>query len=570
MRSTSKLAPFLFLSISAASLPAWAGGDGGGYNGPNEIFSVIPSEPDLGVSLVSLQDAHRACFFEGDPAKGLVSVTQRLADVFFFGGFRPVDLSRDFFEMGLFRRDLGWDSPRGYLAPRGDLLVDQSLLSAGIRAGQFQIQVFPPDARQYGAPPTIRLESQFPVVNYETIERVERVGGTGSSEELHVLQGLAIQTGIEFDAHGHAIPARREGYQQQTVPHFTVNAREYTECLMAEIQKTEVRRAPSPEAPAGSCAELEPWLAARVPEPMPEGANAAEHRSEQQRREWRARKETVSALHRLFVEGKFDAERIEACLAPVPDRQNFLNSLYSEFYEKALSRLMSAGTPGLSRFVGEIDGAYRSNHLLPLFRLTGHFDQASPEGSGERFAGVHRGTGSIYVDIAKVPMAEWGVIFIHEMAHKLDRDLQEAVSKFRLSRGHYAEFERWAARTSDPRKLPKEVREDLVEWLQAGLERGLWAEYRAWHVTFELYREGISAGLWQPIPRFEKVLEAKKAGEDLGSYLYRHFDSQAKLPEEGLLSRPLIRSLISELLQSYRVAGFAPPLGELRRVVRAQ
>jgi hypothetical protein len=278
--------------------------------------------------------------------------------------------------------------------------------------------------------------------------------------------------------------------------------------------------------------------------------------------EWQARKEASAQLFRQYMRSDFDFDRIEGCLVGHPHEEDFFQTLFAEFYDQSLARLRESRAPGIQKLMTLIDRQHRLNHQRPLFRLTGHFSQGNPS---DRFAGVHRGTGSIYMDLARIPRNEWYVIFIHEMVHHLDGLLIEASRDFALSDGLRFEMEGWV-RQGRLSLLPTDIRADLDAWLIDGLHRGLWAEYRAWYITYRLYGQMVEEGLIQRIPRMDAVLDLKPVEERFESFLMRYLEERSLMPTEGVFSSPVITQAISEILERQKVSGSDLPLGPLQKL----
>ncbi|NUM87918.1 MAG: hypothetical protein HUU37_01825 [Bdellovibrionales bacterium] len=225
-----------------------------------------------------------------------------------------------------------------------------------------------------------------------------------------------------------------------------------------------------------------------------------------------------------------------------------------------MARLRSAKGASLRRFVALVDGRTQGGRTIP-FRLTGHSSEAAP---ADLKGGFHRGSGSIFMDIGRVRPDEWMVIFIHEVAHGLD-DLISPASRVYGQTEDVAELAAWAARTETPSDLPHEIREKLDSWLAAGLDRGLWAEYRAWLATFALYEDGARERLWNRVAWMEEISAQRPPELGWNLFLYRFLDDRFQDPTEGIFSRVLIRNGLRELRGRYR--DLLPGLGSLGRMM---
>jgi hypothetical protein len=100
----------------------------------------------------------------------------------------------------------------------------------------------------------------------------------------------------------------------------------------------------------------------------------------------------------------------------------------------------------------------------------------------------------------------------------------------------------------------KALRKILWVFLKlAGLNRSIFAEFRAWNFGFSIYEKGLSSNLWRKIPFIENVLSYKDKNEDMKSFVYRYLNERSKMTNEGILGR----SIIQEKIKNYR-ANFKP------------
>jgi len=184
-----------------------------------------------------------------------------------------------------------------------------------------------------------------------------------------------------------------------------------------------------------------------------------------------------------------------------------------------------------------------------LYQVTGFFSDPSPD---EKKAGFHRGNRSIYMDFERIPPNEWLMIFTHEMAHVLDENLK-AASEIYADDKTVKVLADWAHKVTSSQDLPPEVREKLTRWIKAGLDRGLVAEYRAWHLTFVIYREGLNVQAWRPIAWLDEILAQQRDGESHEQFVYRYLHERFEDPthEDPLFQLPLIKSELFETRSAY-------------------
>ncbi|MCM2279533.1 MAG: hypothetical protein NDJ89_15765 [Oligoflexia bacterium] len=310
---------------------------------------------------------------------------------------------------------------------------------------------------------------------------------------------------------------------------------------------------------SASCEALGPWLAAKA---QSLSAMSMKERSEAAEREFNLRRDAASKLFERFEAGRLDRSALDSCLSTVPDRQNFYNTLQAVFFQRSLAKLSAARGPALRAFAAMVDARTQGGRTIP-FRLTGHTQAQAPV---ELKGGFHRGSGSIFMDLGRVSPDEWLVIFIHELAHGLDDRLPEAVRAYNAQKD-VEDFAEWAVCATEPAFLPAETRAKLDRWLEAGLGRGLFAEYRAWHVTLVLYEEGLREGLWDRIGWMETLLSQRPAQQELGRFIYVQLDTRFTDPADGIFSHELIQNGLKAVRARYRDGSALPPLGALGEIL---
>jgi hypothetical protein len=86
----------------------------------------------------------------------------------------------------------------------------------------------------------------------------------------------------------------------------------------------------------------------------------------------------------------------------------------------------------------------------------------------------------------------------------------------------------------------------LDQWVLAGLNRGLFAEFRAWTFGLSIYSEGIEEKLWGNIPFVNNVMSFKDPNENMNSFIYRYLNERAKISKDGFLNKKIIKEKIQE------------------------
>lgn len=255
--------------------------------------------------------------------------------------------------------------------------------------------------------------------------------------------------------------------------------------------------------------------------------------------EWRLRALAADEITEGYFAGRnlgevwraVDAENRRGDLQP---------ALSGKFLDHSLEVLSRAPITSIRSFVASLDRdalRFGLSFRPPV--------QHAPEKGG-----FHRGSGSVYMNLEKVPHDEWMLIFMHELLHGLDDELRAAVPIFN-DRALARDVAEWG-RTRKLEGLSTAERARLDAWLRAGLDRGLLAEHRAWLVTMRLYQAGVKHGMWAKIGWVEALLAQRKKGESLRRFLYRFLDERFPDPREGIFAWPLVQARLKQIRSKLR------------------
>jgi hypothetical protein len=229
------------------------------------------------------------------------------------------------------------------------------------------------------------------------------------------------------------------------------------------------------------------------------------------------------------------------CVHDYQESHRFLLTLQSTLIDFSLQKLRRAKSKSIRQFIALVDR--RSNGGLDLtIRLTGHGFGPRPV---NKKAGYHRADQTIFMDIEAIGVNEWLVILIHELSHYLDPQVFQSLKAFSdplLVKSIVAASQR----TNQLYELSSEERQNLDQWLMAGLNLGLLAEYRAWAVTALLYDEGLHEGLWQPIDWMVNFRSAIGRASDPWSGVLGYLDQHGLNPGHSLFSWALVQNALNE------------------------
>lgn len=279
---------------------------------------------------------------------------------------------------------------------------------------------------------------------------------------------------------------------------------------------------------------------------------------------WVAWRRAGEQVFERYMEGLLVEGELEQCISTESDHRVFRNLLPQIFYNQSLERLRRGQSESIRALLRLIEERSKHDRLI-LFRLVGHFKDMTPPTDAP--GGVHRGTGSLFMNFSKIDPDEWLIILVHELLHGIDQRLASSI-------GEYSNPELTtrlaASKASQIEDLPVELRTQLTGWLMAGLDRGFLAEYRAWTATLRIYQDGVSDGLWKKIDWAEKFLAQRRPGESLSELTFRVLDPQFIDPSEGIFSLPLVSLALKNVRHQLQSAKNPPSLFNLEPIVSAE
>ncbi len=181
------------------------------------------------------------------------------------------------------------------------------------------------------------------------------------------------------------------------------------------------------------------------------------------------------------------------------------------------------------------------------------FERPSDEFSSSRSGGYHRGTKIAFDDPAIFNPQNVLKTYIHEGAHRLDSELNGSLKVY----NDPIFIQNILEKINTNAQLNSQDLTDLNSWLIAGLNRGFLGEYRAWLLTFMLYKEGRQDGTFkEPIDWLEDLMIAQPKNLDDRVYIFRHLSPTWTDPSEGIFSHNLIQAQLAQL----RARLYANPL----------
>ncbi len=312
------------------------------------------------------------------------------------------------------------------------------------------------------------------------------------------------------------------------------------------------------------CQDIQQWSAFTLNPPSSKNATMAEIGA-QQLLASDMLAEVVGKVFKIYSSGNLRSGELKSCLNTIPNnRGDFTSALGATFLNRSIKRLQNSRSPLISKFMKAVELEAGDVESL-LFSISGHF--IPDYEAGPLKAGFHRGSGSLFADIDAIDPNEWLLIIVHELSHRIDHQLRDAIISYNND-ALVKSLAELAHQVSDPTQLSSEQQMQLDGWLRSGLDRGLWAEYRAWVLSFILYREGLKENLWGKIPWIENVLSRQQAKENLSHLVYRYLDPRFQNPQAGMFSLPLIQTELHFIRDHVLRSEKLPSLGNFNEILK--
>ncbi|MFZ4404773.1 MAG: hypothetical protein ACOYOK_11785 [Pseudobdellovibrionaceae bacterium] len=244
------------------------------------------------------------------------------------------------------------------------------------------------------------------------------------------------------------------------------------------------------------------------------------------------------------------SEQLSQCLATWEDRDKLDYAMQAVFKEQTLLEFKNTRSPLLQKFAQQIQ-----TQGTELTRVFGHVHDPSPTGGK---GGFHRGQRSLFLDFSKIPPNEWLLIFAHEYFHATDQVLMQAIPIYSdeatvnkiidLTK----KYQKYSELSEDDKKI-------LRPWIKAALDRGLFAEIRAWVGTVLVYQELLQENKIQPMDWMERFYN--QASTKNGHHRWSEKQIQLEVirflsprftdPTEGIFSLPLTQDSLRALRKEF-------------------
>lgn len=264
--------------------------------------------------------------------------------------------------------------------------------------------------------------------------------------------------------------------------------------------------------------------------------------------EYNKRESYLREIASLYILGKIEGSEIDKDFKDHPHYQKYISHFSTLLLKESIRILQNSKIAEIKNFMKIYNRVYTDNEI-PLFKITGvNVRRDSPT---EEKGGFHRSRKSIFMDITRTSSKEWLFIFMHELFHSLDSELSNAIVEF-SNVELIKSVQKICQNNSTLAELNDHEQLILSQFVNIGMNRGLFAEYRDWRFGFSVYEEGQKEGLWMKIPFVEDVLSFKDKNESMNQFVYRYLKERAGIREEGFLTKPIVQQKILDTMASFK------------------
>ncbi|MDH4466490.1 MAG: hypothetical protein QE271_00410 [Bacteriovoracaceae bacterium] len=268
---------------------------------------------------------------------------------------------------------------------------------------------------------------------------------------------------------------------------------------------------------------------------VPKGLSIPEHQS------YLAKKpEMIKALARMTV-NYYEKSQLDVAASQIEFNKlseydyNLLTSNFATmFYDDTCAKLKATGGRKAKLI------SFAKQEQFKFIIHSKHY-QIDHEATDKAF--YHDGLGTVSMNYTLIPSQEWPIIFIHEVTHAIDEELESASTYLSSVKQSQVVFDL----INKPSSYRPTVAEEklLDDWFFQELNRKFFAEVRAWAVTFSLYTEGLRDHSFQRLRWLDTIISQKKVKESWMEFSLRYFDPRFTDPTEGSFSTPIALKFIA-------------------------
>ncbi len=236
------------------------------------------------------------------------------------------------------------------------------------------------------------------------------------------------------------------------------------------------------------------------------------------------RKELAQEIYRGYISGVLTKSFFKICLQEKEDAKlldsisaAFKNNLLADFSSSSVKTLKKLGreysnSPDLFVFQAKLDWPYKS----------------------ESVAGYYRLSGAMYYMLPEIPYSDFKIVALHELLHKFDeKELYHSSSEYAgKNTMEYA----WdlSQKFKVYSQLNKPDQKFISMHVLNGLKRGFLAEFKAWAVTYDVYKKMRRAGEIGAIAWIDDIL-AQQGQQNYLDFIFNYYQQRFKRPERKSL-----------------------------------
>lgn len=274
---------------------------------------------------------------------------------------------------------------------------------------------------------------------------------------------------------------------------------------------------------------------------------------------WELLNEVSTSIYDEYRSGQwseFKSKQLFRCAKDLDIEEDISNSISYVFRSKTIFFLSIVQSSFFQRLSEVFKQPYAQG-----FRMVGHYAREKKK-SAEPKAAFDRSSRSIYADFSKIPPNEWLLIFIHELAHNLDKTLVQSAELYK-DQTVPRELNRLSAMGLKYSEVSTLTQASIQSYLFAGLNCGFLAEWRAWVFTIQYYREGLKLGVWQKIEWMENIIEQKPPGLSDEMFMLHYLNKSFTDPSEEIFRLPLTQEALRQLRKNIIDGKIKVELGSL-------
>ncbi len=241
-------------------------------------------------------------------------------------------------------------------------------------------------------------------------------------------------------------------------------------------------------------------------------------------------------------------------------RGSLQDTISASFFQGSLDFFSASGAEPLKLLSKLVQEEKSKNNLIRLELFNKKTKQDNNIDS-VLLGAYDRRNNNIIMNLRNLDVNSWFITFIHEAIHSLDEKLKfssKILSNPKLNDDVITLI--YLQSIGDPQVFLPEDAEQIDLFLDAGLNCGLLAEYRAWLLTLMLYQEGLNKSLWERDIRLEFFLKTLDTSKPFPQQVLHGLNLRFFLPKDGVFSFEYPKKRTQMLINGYLNTQSPPPL----------